>query len=63
MLSKPRKDFTDGPIFFRMIAFAIPVMLTGVLQILYSMADNMVVGKFSNDIYALGAVGSTTQAS
>ena len=44
----------------RMIAFALPVMLTGVLQILYGMADNMIVGKFSSDIYALGAVGSTT---
>ena len=60
MFSKPRKDFTDGPIFFRITLFALPVMLTGLLQILYGMADNIVVGRFSGDIYALGAVGSTT---
>ena len=58
MFSKPRKDFTDGPIFFRITLFALPVMLTGILQILYGMADNIVVGRFSGDIYALGAVGS-----
>ena len=60
MFSKPRKDFTEGPLFFRITLFALPVMLTGILQILYGMADNIVVGRFSGDIYALGAVGSTS---
>lgn len=50
---------TEGPIFFEIIKFVIPLMLTGVLQILYNMADNIVVGKFSGDYNALGAVGST----
>ena len=35
-------------------------MATGVLQILYNMADNIVVGQFSGDPTALGAVGSTS---
>ena len=43
-----------------MTAFAIPIMLTGLLQIVYNMADNIVVGQFSGDPYALGAVGSTS---
>lgn len=46
--------------FWRITAFAIPLMLTGVLQICYNMADNIVVGRFSGDPYALGAVGSTS---
>ena len=56
---KSTRDFTNGPIFFRITAFAIPIMLTGFLQIAYSMADNIIVGKFSNDPLALAAVGST----
>lgn len=50
---------TEGPIFSKMILFAIPLMLTNIMQQLYSMADNIVVGKFSGDPLALAAVGST----
>ena len=59
MINKKKLTFTEGPMFFRILTFAIPIMLTGVLQILYNMADNIVVGQFSGDPYALGAVGST----
>lgn len=58
--AKRKASFTEGPIFWKMTAFAIPIMLTGLLQIVYSMADNIVVGRFSGDPYALGAVGSTS---
>lgn len=56
---KIRKDFTDGPLFFRITAFALPIMMTGILQIAYNMADNIVIGKFSGDPNALAAVGCT----
>ena len=59
MTAKKKLSLTEGPIFSRMIFFALPIMLTGILQILYSMADNIVVGQFSGDVNALGAVGST----
>ena len=60
MLNKKRTlTFTEGPMFFRILTFALPIMLTGILQLLYNMADNIVVGQFSGDPYALGAVGST----
>jgi len=60
MLNKKRAlTFTEGPMFFRILTFALPIMLTGILQLLYNMADNIVVGQFSGDPYALGAVGST----
>ena len=46
-----------------MIKFVIPIMLTGMLQICYNMADNIVVGRFSGDPFALAAVGSTSSLS
>ena len=59
MLTKNKTDFTEGTIFWKMTAFAIPIMLTGLLQILYNVADNIVIGRFSGDASALGAVGSS----
>ena len=59
-LTKERRDFTEGPLFFRILLYTLPIMATGLLQHMYNMADNMVVGKFSGDVNALGAVGCTT---
>lgn len=56
---KKKKDFTQGPLFLPMLTFVLPIMLTGILQVLYNMADNIVVGQFSGDPDALAAVGST----
>lgn len=43
-----------------MILFALPIMATGILQLLYNSADSIIVGRFSGDPNALGAVGSTS---
>ena len=56
-----RVDFTEGPLFSQMLRYAIPVMLTGLLQICYNLADNIIVGKFSGDEFALAAVGATSE--
>ena len=56
---KSTKSFTEGPIFWQILFFAFPIILTGLLQSFYSIADNIVVGQYSGDPYALGAVGST----
>ena len=56
---KPKRTFTEGPLFFKILLFSLPIMATGILQILYNMADNIVVGKFSGDDLALAAVGCT----
>ena len=61
-LSKKIPDLTEGPLFFRLLFFAIPIMLTGLLQVFYNMADNVIVGKFSGDSLALAAVGCTGTA-
>ena len=60
VLTKKRADFTEGPMFFKLLLYTLPIMATGLLQHLYNMADNIVVGKFSGDAAALGAVGSTS---
>ena len=62
-MAKTKRDLTEGPLFLPMISFVIPIILTGMLQILYNMADNIVVGRFSGDELALAAVGSTSSLS
>ncbi len=57
---KTNSKITEGPIFKSLFFFTVPIMLTGLLQVMYNMADNIVVGKFSGDPLALAAVGSTT---
>ncbi len=51
-------DFTEGPILKKFLLFAIPVLLTNLMQQLYNSADIMIVGKFAGET-ALAAVGST----
>jgi len=54
-------DMTKGSIFKIIIAFAIPIMISGVLQTLYNAADMIVVGRFAGE-KSLAAVGSTSSA-
>ena len=59
--SKARSfDATQGALLKKIILFAIPIMLTGILQQFYNAADMMVVGRFSqNGEVSLAAVGTT----
>ncbi len=63
MSAAVKKDFTEGPLFGRMLLFTVPIMLTGLLQLLYNAADHIVVGRFSDNPNALAAVGSTSSLS
>ena len=58
-MQSTKRSLTDGPIFLRLFLFTLPVMASGLLQVVYNMADNIVVGSFSGDNLALAAVGST----
>ncbi len=60
MSAATKKDFTEGALFFRMLLFTVPIMLTGLLQLMYNAADHIVVGRFSGNPNALAAVGSTS---
>ena len=51
-------DMTSGPLLKKIIVFTIPVLLSGVLQLLFNAADIIVVGNFAGD-NAMAAVGST----
>ena len=55
------KDQTirSGPILRKMLMFALPLMLSSILQLLFNAADIVVVGKFAGD-NSLAAVGSNT---
>ncbi len=55
--AKEKTNFTEGPIFTRLLIFVLPIVLTGLLQVAYNMADNIVVGNFSGDETALAALG------
>lgn len=52
-------NMCEGPIFKKLIVFAIPLMLSGILQLLFNAADIIVVGRFTGS-EALAAVGSTS---
>ena len=49
----------NGTIMDKLIAFAFPLMLSGVLQLMFNAVDIIVVGRFSGSS-SLAAVGSTT---
>ena len=51
-------DMTSGPLIPKIIQFSLPLMLTGILQLLYNAADVIVVGNFAGHT-ALAAVSST----
>ena len=52
-------DMCHGPLFGKIIRFSIPLMLSGILQLLFNAADIIVVGRFVGST-ALAAVGSTS---
>ena len=55
---KKEYDMTSGPFMKKLVLFALPVTMTGLLQIVYNTADTVVVGRFAGK-EALAAVGST----
>ena len=40
-------DMCNGPLFSKLIVFAVPLMLSGILQLLFNAADIIVVGRFA----------------
>lgn len=59
-MSNPKrvgKDLTNGPIFPLLLSFAIPLILTGLVQQLYSTVDLMIIGQY---VGSVGTVGVAT---
>jgi Na+-driven multidrug efflux pump len=51
------RDLTQGSIFKLLSSFAVPIMLTGMVQQLYSMTDLAIIGQF---VGSTGTVGVST---
>ena len=58
--NKYEMDMCSGNLFKKIVIFCFPLMLMGILQLLYNTADLIIVSNFSDDPSALGAVGSTS---
>ena len=52
-------DMCNGTIMYKLISFALPLMISGMLQLMFNAVDIIVVGRFTGS-QALAAVGSTT---
>ena len=50
-------DMLNGPVMPRLLSFALPLMLSSILQLTFNAADVIVVGRFEGDA-ALAAVGA-----
>ena len=62
-MSKQKKNYEmnmcEGPLAGKMLIFTIPLMFSGILQLLFNAADTIVVGRYAGS-EALAAVGSTS---
>lgn len=57
-MNKNEIDMTSGPLLGKILLFAIPLIFSSVLQLLFNAADVVVVGRYAGE-NALAAVGST----
>ncbi|MBQ9139186.1 MAG: MATE family efflux transporter [Ruminococcus sp.] len=51
-------DLTQGPLLKQIVLYTIPIILTGILQLLFNAADLVVVGQYCGSV-SVGAVGAT----
>ncbi len=51
-------DMTQGPLLKQIVVYTIPIILTGILQLLFNAADLVVVGQYCGSV-SVGAVGAT----
>ena len=59
LVKRNEMDMTTGPLMKKLVAYAVPVVISGILQLLFNAADVIIVGRYAGRT-ALAAVGSTT---
>ena len=61
-MKKNAQNMLQGPLFWSILSYTVPIILTSVLQLLFNAADLVVVGRFcgSISVAAVGATGSIT---
>lgn len=52
-------DMCNGPLLSKILVYAVPLIVSGILQLLFNAADMVVAGRFAGNA-ALGAVGATS---
>ena len=55
---KNEMDMTSGNLFKKIFLFSLPIILSGLLQLLYNAADLVVCGKFGSE-HSVGAISAT----
>ena len=60
--NKVNIDMVHGPLFSNVVRYTIPIIITGVLQLLFNAADLIIIGRFrgSDSVAAVGATGALT---
>lgn len=58
-MRKINRNMCEGPMFWNIIFYTIPIILSSFLQLLFNAADLVIVGRFCG-IISVGAVGATT---
>jgi putative MATE family efflux protein len=58
MLKRSDINMTEGPLLKNVILYTLPIIFTGILQLLFNAADLVVVGRFRGSV-CVAAVGST----
>lgn len=56
---KYEMDMCNGPLLSKILIYAVPLIVSGILQLLFNAADMVVAGRFAGNV-ALGAVGATS---
>ena len=59
-MKKSQQDMLQGPLFSGIISYAVPIILTSVLQLLFNTMDIVVVGRFCGSI-SVAAVSNTAE--
>ncbi len=61
-MKKTSQNMLQGPLFWNILSYTVPIILTSILQLLFNAADLVVVGRFcgSISVAAVGATGSIT---
>ena len=57
-MKKHQKSMLQGPLFWNIVTYTIPIILTSLLQLLFNAADLVIVGRYCGSI-SVAAVGAT----
>ncbi len=59
-MNKTKMNMCEGPLFKNIVLYTLPIILTGILQLLFNAADLIIVGRFkgSDSVAAVGATSA-----